>query len=67
MFDGPQLIHRPGCEPGRRDPLCACQKIAEQCRQSSTVWKDLGHKSQESYEAWLEKIASRDKPLFKCG
>jgi len=67
MFDGlkPQLIHRPGCVPGKRDPPCACQKIAEQNRQLSTVWQDLGYKSEEDYLKWLEKISSRDKPLFR--
>jgi|GEM_PF-2392412 len=69
MFDGfkPQLIHRPGCVPGNRDPKCACQKIAERQKKPSTVWRDLGYESEEDYLKRLKKIASRDKPLFKCG
>ncbi len=66
MFDGfkPQLIHRPGCEPGKRDPKCACQKIAERKRQPATVWRDLGYESEEAYLKWLKQVARRDTPLF---
>jgi hypothetical protein len=60
----PHLIHRPGCVPGKRDPLCVCRRMGERRKRASAVWRDLGYESEEAHKAWLKRISVRG-PFFR--
>jgi len=60
-----RLIHRPDCSPEKPSPLCYCQKRKKEAPAESTVWQELGYKSEDAYVESLKRLASRDKPLFR--
>lgn len=73
MFDGfkPTLIHRPRCEPGKRDSRCYCRQYLERQVKSEPYWKDF-YQSEAEYHRAMERITARgnlfrkeDQPIKK--